>query len=195
MRPGGAAGAAEEADLGLRRDALADRYRGAVQMCIARGDAVAVVDLDDLAVIVAVAGEGHHPGRRGIDRRHVGRQEIDPGMQRGAAVDRIAPHPEPAADVIAGEWRRHRQRPDQVLQRRELFRAHRGLGMGAARRRDERTALAGAHAVLREETTDIDAGRGEDPLELCQPAGARRRGGSGWSRRDDDGDLGRRLLR
>ena len=59
MRPGRAAGAAEKADLGLRRDMLPDRHGRAVQVPVAGREPVAVVDLDDLAVIVAIAGERH----------------------------------------------------------------------------------------------------------------------------------------
>src|SRR5207302_4984687 len=59
MRAGRAAGAAEEADLAMARDALPDRHGLAVQMGVAGRDAVAVVDLDDLAVVVAIPGIGH----------------------------------------------------------------------------------------------------------------------------------------
>src|SRR5438477_10178838 len=113
MRTGRSAGAAEETDLGMPRHALPDRYGLAVKMGVAARDAVTVVDLDDLAVIVAIPGIGHGPCRRRVDRRHVGRLQIDPGMVGGMAVDRVAAHPERAAELIAFERRRNRQRLDQ----------------------------------------------------------------------------------
>src|SRR5579884_1116171 len=112
VRAGGAAGAAEIADLGMRPDMLADRDGEAVEMGVAGRDAVAVIDLDDLAVIVAVAGIGHRAGGGGVDRRFVRRVEIEPGMERRAAVDRVVAHPERAADLVACERRRNRQRLD-----------------------------------------------------------------------------------
>src|SRR4051794_38412777 len=101
VRSGGAAGAAEEADLAVPGDMLPDRDRETMQVGVAGGDAVTVVDLDDLAVIVAISGEGHDTGSGGIDRGHVGGAEIEPGVIGGAAVDRIAAHPEAAADLVA----------------------------------------------------------------------------------------------
>src|SRR5204862_5470476 len=63
MRTGGPAGAAEESDLAMSRDPLADRDGLAVQMRVTGRDAVAMVDLDDLAVIVAIPGISHNaPG-------------------------------------------------------------------------------------------------------------------------------------
>src|SRR5204863_5216057 len=108
VRAGGAPGAAEEADLAVRRDALPDRHSLAMEMRIAGRDAIAVVDFDDLAVIVAITGIGHDARCRGVDRRHVGRPEIEPGMKRRAAIDRVATHPETAADLIAPKGRRDR---------------------------------------------------------------------------------------
>ena len=55
VRPGRASGAAEEPDLGMRRNALADRNGLPVQMGITAGQAVPVVYLDHLAIIVPVA--------------------------------------------------------------------------------------------------------------------------------------------
>src|SRR5205823_14470407 len=59
VRAGGPAGAAEKSDLAVPRDPLADRDGLAMKMRIAGGDAVAVIDFDDLAVIVAIPGIGH----------------------------------------------------------------------------------------------------------------------------------------
>src|ERR1700736_2952271 len=80
VRAGAAAAGAEIADLLMRADPLADRDGKAVEMCVARSDAVAVVDLDDLAVIVAIGGKGHRARRGRVDRRVVRRGEIDASM-------------------------------------------------------------------------------------------------------------------
>src|SRR5215469_15499642 len=68
MRTGRAAGRAEIADLLVQPDPLPDRHGERMQMRVARGDAVAVIDLDDLAVIVAIPGIGHD-ARRGRKNR------------------------------------------------------------------------------------------------------------------------------
>src|SRR5437762_10748314 len=94
MRAGSAAGAAEKADVASPADTLPDRHGLAVQMGVAGRDAVAVVDLDDLAVIVAIPGIGHDAGRGRVDRGHVGRPQIDTGVIGRMAVDRIAAHAE-----------------------------------------------------------------------------------------------------
>ena len=62
----------EKADLGLRLDPLAHCNGVTVQMPVQRGDSVPVVYLNDLAVRTSIAGVGHGPRRRGIDRRHKG---------------------------------------------------------------------------------------------------------------------------
>jgi hypothetical protein len=91
MRAGAAAGAAEEPDPLVRRHLLPDRDGGPMEMGIEGFDAVAVVDLHRLAVIAAIAGEGDLSGGRGVDRRQIGRVEIEAGVDRGAMVERVAP--------------------------------------------------------------------------------------------------------
>ncbi len=189
----------------MSRDALADRYGLAVEMGVAAGDAVAVVDLDDLAVIVAVTGIGHDAGCRRVDGRHVRRPQIDPGVIGRVAVDRIAAHSEGAAELIAFERCRNRQCLDQRAQRGELLRADR-RGVLACRRRNERAAFAAVHPELREHMLDVDPGRRQHPLDLRKGAaidgghgrrGCPRRFGSsrfcGRRRGNDDGNLARRL--
>ena len=77
-----------------------------MQMRVAGRDAVAVVDFDDLTIIVAIAGIGHDAGRRGIDRRHVRRPEIVTGLIGRVAVDGIAAHAERTAELVTLERRR-----------------------------------------------------------------------------------------
>src|SRR5438045_7776607 len=77
MRAGSAAGAAEKADLAMPGDTLPDRHGLTVQMGVAGRDAVAVIDLDDLAVIVTISGIGHDAGRGRVDRGHVRRPQLD----------------------------------------------------------------------------------------------------------------------
>ena len=64
----------------MHRDPVADRYGLSVQMRIAGRNAIAVVDLDDLAVSAAVTGIGHHASRGGVNRGHVCGFEVDPGV-------------------------------------------------------------------------------------------------------------------
>src|SRR5437016_3796979 len=103
---GAAAGAAEKADLLMLGDPLPDRDDVAVKMGVKGGDAVSVIDLDHLAVVAVIPGVGHGPRRGGVNRRHVGRRQIDPGMKGRAAIERIAARAEPALELIIIE--RHR---------------------------------------------------------------------------------------
>ena len=156
MRAGSAAGAAEETDLGTAGDALPDRDDVSVQMAITRRNAIAVIDFDDLAVIVAIAGIGHHAGSGRIDRRHVGRPEIFAGMEGAAAVHRIAADPERAADLVAFKRRRDRQDLGQGAQRREFLRGQ-GIRVLAAGRH-ERAAHPAIHPQLGEKSGDVYPG-------------------------------------
>src|SRR5437762_11665819 len=90
MRAGSAPGAAEKADLAMPGDTLSDRHSLAVQMGVAGRDAVAVVDLDDLAVIVTTSGIGHDAGRGRVDRGHVRRPQIDTGAIGRTGIVRTA---------------------------------------------------------------------------------------------------------
>src|SRR3954453_20240200 len=103
VRAGGAAGAAQKTDLGAASDALTDRNEISVEMPIAGGDAVAVVDLDDFAVIVAITGIGHGPRRGGVSRGHVRGAEILDGMEGAPAVYRMPAGPDRAGGLIAAQ--------------------------------------------------------------------------------------------
>ena len=193
MRAGSAAGAAEKADLAMPGDTLPDRHGLAVQMGVAGRDAVAVVDLDDLAVIVTISGIGHDAGRGRVDRGHVGRPQIDTGVIGRMAVDRIAAHAERAAELIALERRRYRQRLDQIAQCRGLFRAHRRRGL-AGGRRDKRAAQTALDPELGKHVFYIHPGRGEHALDLRKGAAIDRGdcGCSGHRRGGRPGRLGGR---
>src|SRR5437588_792023 len=69
VRPGAAAGAAEQADLLAHADMLAGRHHDAVEMGIACDNARAVVDIDDATELALRAGEDHGAWRRAEDGR------------------------------------------------------------------------------------------------------------------------------
>jgi hypothetical protein len=77
MRAGAAAGAAEFTDPGMRADALAARDHDAVEMGVARRDAVAVINVDNLAIAFLDAGEANSTRRRTVDGGTIGRIEIE----------------------------------------------------------------------------------------------------------------------
>src|SRR5271166_5862906 len=108
MRAGTTAGGPEEADLRMRIDPLAHRDGVTVHMAVDGGNPIAMVDLDDLAVIAAISGKGDDPGPCRVDGRHIGRDKIEPGVEGRPAIEWIISRTEPAADLIAFERRRDR---------------------------------------------------------------------------------------
>src|SRR5579883_525138 len=166
MRPGAAPGAAEEPDLLARGEALAERDGDAVKMGIARDDARAVVDFDDLAVFVLDPGEDDDAGGRVVDRRFEGRGEIEPGMHRLPMVEGIDARTESALELILRERCRQGERPQHL--------AHPLGEAGTLLDRPERNegaALPRRHrAVARRELVEIDPGRGEDAHQLAPTA-------------------------
>src|SRR5262249_36527000 len=95
---------------------LANGHEEAVQMGIARHDAVAVADIDDAAITVLVPGEHDHPGGGAVDRGLVGRAQIDTAVEGGATVEGIWPLSEAALDLVMRKRRRERQALPQLLQ-------------------------------------------------------------------------------
>jgi len=165
MGSGTAAGAAEKTDLLMLGDPLPDRDDIAVKMGVKGGDAVSVIDLDHLAIVADIAGVGHDPRRGGMNRGHVGRRQIDPGVERRPAIERIVARAEPALELVIIERHRQRQRFHQAAELFHLVRRHRVRRIGFWRRH-KRTALAAALAAvlggqLRKQAVDIQTGRGE----------------------------------
>src|SRR5690348_5531930 len=77
-------------------DMLAQRHLGGGQMAVARGDAVAVIDLDEPAIAAALADEADASRRGGEDRLAVATAKIEPGMEGRAPAERVAAHAEAA---------------------------------------------------------------------------------------------------
>src|SRR3546814_1100715 len=102
---GRAAGRAHLGDLLPRGDARADRGVEAGQVGVARHDALAVVDLDDIAVTRAAADERHAARRRGEDRGAERPGEIEPGVHRARAGEGIV--------AIAVARREHQHRSEE----------------------------------------------------------------------------------
>jgi hypothetical protein len=100
VRTRGAPGASEKTDLRLRLDPLTHRNGAAMHVRVEGSDAVAVVNLDDLAVRTPIAGAGHDPRRRGINRRHIGCVEVQPGVKCNPPIKRIAPRTEAASNLV-----------------------------------------------------------------------------------------------
>ena len=68
-------------------------------MAVAGGDAAAMVDLDQIAVAAAVPAGAKHGAVGGrVDRRAVRAGEVDAGVHRGAAVERIGADAEAAGE-------------------------------------------------------------------------------------------------
>src|SRR5665213_998584 len=138
MGTGAAAGAAELANLLMRPDMLAPRDENTVEMGVARHHAVAMIDLDDAAIGALDAGEGDDAGTGAIDRRKIRSAEIQAGMERGAAVDRIAARAEGAFHFESVQRRSQGHGLDQLLQLGLAARID-NLARGTVER-DERTA-------------------------------------------------------
>src|SRR6185437_12494077 len=100
MRAGAAPRAAELAHHLMHRHHLATRHERFVEMAEAGDDTVAVIDLDDLAIGTFRPGKDH-PARRGaVDRRAIGRDEVEPGVEGLAPRERIGAAAEGALDAI-----------------------------------------------------------------------------------------------
>src|SRR5262245_13449011 len=94
MRSGGAAGRADLADDLAGLDRMADLGVDAGEVAVARRDAVAVVDLDHLAVAALPAGECHR-AVRGCAHRVAGlAAHVEAGVHRRRFQEWINPHAE-----------------------------------------------------------------------------------------------------
>src|SRR5580700_6461657 len=77
MRAGRAPGRADPADHLAAANALADANVDLGEMAVAGGKAIAVIDLDHLAVTAAPPGRRYCSRRRGVGRLAIGAAEID----------------------------------------------------------------------------------------------------------------------
>src|SRR5580692_12909800 len=80
MRAGRAPGRADPADHLADANALADANVDLGEMAVAGGEAIAVVDLDHLAIAAAPAGRRHCSRSRSMGRLAIGAAEIDAGV-------------------------------------------------------------------------------------------------------------------
>ena len=111
--PGAPAGAAGEGDDVTCLDGLPDDDEEHGIMPVARREAVAVVDFDEVAVAIDPAGHGDLAGRRGADRRAVVDGDVQAFMEARATADGIAAIAEirrnGTVDGPAGRRRRRRR--------------------------------------------------------------------------------------
>ena len=83
-------------------------------MAVAGTDVARVLELHEQAVAAVVAGHHHPAGARRQDRRTHRRAEIDAGVHRAVAQDRMLAHAEARGDV-AGIHRRAQERAHDAL--------------------------------------------------------------------------------
>src|SRR6266566_4474003 len=160
MGAGTAAAAAEKTDLLMLGDPLSDRDDVAVKVAIDGGDTVSVIDLDQLAVVAAIAGIGHGPPRRGMNRGHIGRRQVDPRMKGRPPIERIVPGAESALELVIIERHRQWERSDQAPELFHLVRGH-SVRLVALWRHHKGTASPALLAQHRKQAVDIKPGRGE----------------------------------
>src|SRR5690606_14399945 len=94
VRPGRTAGAADSADDRAGIDLLPAAGVPSRHVRIASHHAIAMADLDHLAVTGLGTNESHRALSRRMDRRSDGAAEVEPGVHRRAAMERIAAVPE-----------------------------------------------------------------------------------------------------
>ncbi len=96
VRPGGATRRADAAEHCAGLDRLTLTHCDPGEMAVARGDSIAVIDLDHVAVTPRSFGSNHTAGGRGADGRAIIVAKVDAGVHRRAAekwIDPNAPQP------------------------------------------------------------------------------------------------------
>src|SRR6185312_578448 len=94
MRAGGAPGRADLAAHLADMDGLADLDVDLREVAVARGKAVAVVDLDHVAVAALAPGDRHAPGRGRVHRIADVAAHVEAGVHRRAMQERVHAHAE-----------------------------------------------------------------------------------------------------
>src|SRR3989442_13180625 len=105
---GRAAGIAREGDTAAALQDLAFLHEQLGKVRVPRHQVVAVIDVDDIAVLRVEAGELHHARCRGDDRRAGIGEEVDAFVQRplpGERVDALAE----SGSVVGRRYRQHRR--------------------------------------------------------------------------------------
>src|ERR1700722_8795485 len=168
-----APGAAEFTNLVVCPNTLPARHQNAVKMRETGYDSVAVADVDGAAIAFLNAGKYYRAGRGAIHRRAVGRFEIEPGMERLAAVERVVARTKDAADLIVHQRRGEWQRLEQLLQLRLALAVFRRDG-GRAVEGDEGSALrrrvGGNRSDAVQKPLDIEARGREQHFHLARHA-------------------------
>src|SRR3954466_2037653 len=95
MRAGGTARRADAANDLADADRLSDLDVDRREMRVARRKAVAVIDLDHVAVAAVASRDRDGAGRGGARGFADVGAKVEPGMHRGAAQERIGAHAEP----------------------------------------------------------------------------------------------------
>ncbi len=98
MWPGRATSRANLGDDLAKLDAIADMHQVLLIMCVARHIAVAVIDLDDMAVALTIARPDHHTAGDSLDVAACFGIEIQAHVMLGFTVERTStrsPKPEP----------------------------------------------------------------------------------------------------
>src|SRR5215472_1739471 len=190
VRPRAPARTAELADFLMRADLLPARDGDAVQVSVMRDDAVAVVDLHELAIGIARARESHDAGRGAVDRRTECRDQIDAGMEALVMIDGIDARAERALDLVLAERCSQRQGLQELAQCLVAGGPVLGRGLARGSQGDIGTAFAlrGA-AQAPDEILHIEAGRRDHALEIADHAvdlgpGLRGQRGDGLRRLD-----------
>src|SRR6202035_4533178 len=99
MRARAAPRAAELANRLVHRHHLPTRHERFVEVAEAGDDAMAVIDLDDLAIRSFRTGKDHAARSRAVDRRAIGRHEVEAGVEGLAARERVDAAAEGALDA------------------------------------------------------------------------------------------------
>src|SRR3954465_6236427 len=173
MRAGRAAGRADPSEDLADPHRLADPGFDLRHMPVTGRKTVAVVDLDHLAVAAAPAGSGHRAGRGGVDCLAGFAAEVDAGVHRWPAEERIEPHAESGRQVdFAFDRLSHRdrtERPGQAIDLRagEIDAGDLAVEIAAAvRRRHGNEGTAGAcRTACGGDSARIDADLGAHAAE------------------------------
>ena len=107
MRAGGVAGRADIADRLALGDLLAGGHCDGAHVAVERGDAVAMVDDDTIAVAGHGAGRDDRAAVGRNDGRAVARADVHAGVVLLRLVDRVVAPAELRGDVVAGRARPH----------------------------------------------------------------------------------------
>src|SRR5690242_18199940 len=99
VRAGGAAGGTGVGNDVTHPYALARVGNQLAVVRVARHVTVAVVDLDDVAIAAADAGEGDHAFGHRMHRRAQRGGDVDAGMPRGVAAERVGTTTEIGRDI------------------------------------------------------------------------------------------------